>query len=191
MHRDNQQQTASDAEIGWLAGILEGEGSICLTVSQRNERRKILRVTPKIIFTNSDKDLMEAVVSILDKIGVGKWVRHTTPNNVSTLFKLNGKTTNEFKDMMFVYVTGMKRVGRLLEAIIPVMFGEKKERALRLHRFIDARIVKAEESGKSSNYKYDREDADNILSFLELTQTKRFNAISRMLNDCTGNRRIA
>ena len=191
MHRDNQQQTANDLEIGWLAGILEGEGSICLTISMRNQRKQMLRVTPKIIFTNSDFELMESVIGILDKAGVGKWVKHTKPNNVSTLFKLNGKTTKKFKDMMYIYVTGMKRVKRLLDIVTPAMHGEKLERAIRLNQFIARRFEKSVESKKAYNYKYDQEDVDNMLHFLELTNTKRFDKISRMLNDCTGNKRVA
>ena len=163
MNKDNQQQTVSDFEVGWLAGIIEGEGSICLQIHRRNSRIQALRVTPKVIITNSDKDLMEKVAKILESIGIGKWVNHTKPNNVSTLFKLNGKKTPKFREMTYIHVSGMKRILALLKQIEPCIFGEKKERAQLLIKFIERRFEKSELFRCAGNYHYDEEDVANML----------------------------
>jgi hypothetical protein len=183
--KDNQQQTVSDFEIGWITGILEGEGSICLQIHKRNDRSQQLRVTPKIIFTNSDKQMMEHIISILSRLNVGKWVNHTKPNNISTLFKLNGKETPKFKDMMYIHISGMKRVKKLLEVITPCMAGEKKQRAILLDRFISCRFKKAKIFNCAHNYMYDQEDVGNMLEFLKLTNTPNYNKIAGMLNEYT------
>ena len=56
--KDNQQQTVSDFEIGWITGLIEGEGSICLHIHKRNDRSQSIRVTPRVIMTNTDRILM-------------------------------------------------------------------------------------------------------------------------------------
>jgi len=184
--RDNQQQTVSDFEIGWLAGIIEGEGSICLQIHKRKDRSQQLRVTPKVIWTNSDMVLIEKSVSILERLKIGKWVHHTRPNNVSTLFKLNGKHTPKFKDVAYIHVSGMKRVQKLLSVISDHIAGEKKERAIILGNFIKRRLSNGTNSnGRPSNYSYDDEDVSMMLDFLRLTKSPNYDKIVGMLNEHT------
>jgi len=178
VNRDNQQETASAYEIGWLSGILEGEGSICLQVNRRKDRTQVLRVTPKVIITNSDKSLIEKCVSILTKLGVGKYVIHTKPNN--------GSFTNSTRDMTYIHISGLKRVKKLLEIL--VLFGEKDIRSFALKRFISRRLEKSEETGKKTNFHYDNEDIKNIISFMKLTRSKNIPSISRLLRDYTQKR---
>jgi len=183
--KDNQQQTVSDFEIGWAAGIIEGEGSICLQIHKRNTTRsQQMRITPRVIVTNTDKLIIEKYVSILDRLGIGKWVRHTRPNNVSSLLKLGGKEKPKFKDITYVHVEGMKRTYKLLGLLIPSMFGEKKERALILNRFIKGRLEKNPDKGPK-NYSYDDTDIETALEFLRLTNTPNYKKIEGMLNEYT------
>ena len=60
----NQQGTlaVTDFEIGWLAGIVDGEGTVAFSVYPRQEGGKTLqevRVKPQVIITNTDKALIE------------------------------------------------------------------------------------------------------------------------------------
>lgn len=177
MNRDNQQETATALEIGWLSGILEGEGSICLQVNRRKDRTQVLRVTPKVIITNSDKLLIEKCVEILTKLGIGKYVMHTAPNN--------GSFTNSTKDMTYIHISGLKRVKKLLETLKSCLYGEKQHRLNRLLKFINRRLEKSDSTGKKTNFYYDEEDVKNIMHFLELTRSKNISSISRLLNDYT------
>ena len=177
INRENQQETATAFEIGWLSGILEGEGSICLLVNRRKDRTQVLRIRPSVIFTNSDSLLIERCVSILTKLGVGKYVMHTRPNK--------GSFTNSTKDMTYIYVSGFKRVKKLLEILRQCLFGEKKYRLEALLNFINRRLKKSDITGKKMNFRYDKEDVDNILDFLKLTRSKNIPSISRLLRDYT------
>lgn len=165
-------------EIGWLAGFLEGEGSICLQVHRRAGRQAALRVTPKVVFTNTDAGLIEACVRILDGLGVGKYVCHTRA--AATMVAPGAK-----KDCSYIHVSGMKRVQSLLRHVEPGMFGAKKDRAKRLLAFIDRRIEQADLYDVKSNYRYDAEDARLILDFVANSQSKQYDHISRMLNEHT------
>jgi len=189
MDKDNQQQTVNDFEIGWIAGLIEGEGSICLHIHKRNGRSQNIRVTPRVIVTNTDKEMIEKYINILDRLNIGKWVRHTKPNNVSTLFKLNGKKTNKFKDITYVHVDGFKRLSKLLPLIAPHIAGEKKIRAELLIKFISNRIRKSELYKVARNFRYDQEDVDIMLDFLSHTNSPNIDKISRMLNEYTYGKR--
>ena len=184
MDKDNQQQTVSDMELGWLAGFLEGEGSICLQVNNRSgreNRKQTLRVTPKVIFTNTDKAMIEAAVSIMDRMGIGKYVQ----TSIARPSELAPRST---KECMYIHVSGMKRVKSLLEQIHPSMYGAKKERSIRLLAFINRRLEQSEKFDSGSNLSYDAEDARLILSFMEITATKQYDHIDRMLNEHTQGR---
>lgn len=187
MDRDNQQQTVSDFEIGWLAGIIEGEGSIVLPIHKRvvgkteKGRRQNLRVTPRIIITNTDKALIEKCVSILDRFGVGKWVRHTKPNNIT-----HGKLINKsFKEITYIYIDGFKRMQKLLNVLAPHFGGEKKARIDILLEFINRRMDTAERTERQQNFQYDKGDIELMLKFLKLTRTHNYDKIAGMLNEFT------
>jgi hypothetical protein len=186
MNTDNQQQTVSDFEIGWMAGIIEGEGSIVLQIHKRKGRSQQLRVTPRIIVTNSDVNLIDKYIDILKRLNVGRYVRHTKPNNrrASDLFKAQGKNP-KFKDMTWVYVEGFKRMHRILPLIVPCMYGEKKVRASLLLKFIVRRIENSKSFGKAINRSYDQGDVDLMIEFLELTNSPNKNKLAGMLNEHT------
>lgn len=183
MNTDNEQQTVSDADRSWLAAMIETEGSIVMQVNRRAERSdnpQNLRITPRVIFTNTDQGLVEHYIDILDHLGVGKHVRHTKPNNV----KHGALVNKSYKDITYINVEGFKRTHRLLQAIVPFMYGVKKERAETLMAFLARRLQKSEELG-AKNYSYDAEDADAVLAFLRLTNTPNYERVAGMLNECT------
>jgi len=171
INRDNQQQTATDMEIGWLSGMIEGEGSICLQIHRRKKRNQVLRVTPRIIITNTDQKLIEGCVRILEKLNIGKWVRHTRPNNV-------GLVKHPSKNITYVHISGLRRMQRLLKYITNCLCGEKRERAEILQKFINGRLQKPK-------CLYEKSDIDNIMDFLTLTKSKNKENIRRMLNEYT------
>ena len=104
--RDNPQETVSEMEIGWLSGIIEGEGSICLTVFKRADRLQQIRVTPKIIITNTDVNIINKCEDILRRLHVGKWIHHTKPNNIKKAKQLAAG----YKPITYIEIVGVKRV---------------------------------------------------------------------------------
>lgn len=192
MDTDNQQQTVSDLEVGWLAGIIEGEGTIGLQIHKRKGRNQQMRVTPRVIISNTDKEIIEKCVNILDGIGVGKWVHMTRANNkkVSSLFALNGADGKRYRDMHQIQIDGFKRLRLLLPAIRPALFGEKRHRADILLRLISNRMAKCKESEKASNISYDEEDVKTMLEFVKITKSPNYDKIAGMLNEHTREARL-
>lgn len=186
MNTDNQQQTVSDFEVGWMTGLIEGEGTVSLTICKRNGRGQQIRVIPRVIVANSDVAIIEKYLDILGRMGIGKYVRRTKPNNlkVSKLFAMQGIRTN-FRDITTVYVEGFKRMLRLLTTVTQHMVGEKKLRASLLLKFIQKRVSGAEQTGKTSNYLYDNDDVALMLEFLDLTKSPNKAKIAGMLNEHT------
>ena len=62
---DNQQAIR---DLGWLAGILDGEGSIVLGTFKRKEG--YLQTYHDVRFYNSDEEVINKVVKILDMNGI-------------------------------------------------------------------------------------------------------------------------
>lgn len=175
MNTDNPQQTVSDAEIGWLVGIIEGEGTITIQISKR-ARMQALRVEPRIIITNTDQGIIDACLGILTKLGIGRWVRHTKPNNEKYAALVN----RSYKDITYIHVTGFLRVVKLLELCKVYMRGEKQKRAEVLLRFVKNRL---ETGGK--NAAYSDESVRLMLEFLRMTKTKNYENVAGMLNEHT------
>ena len=60
-------QQATEAEIGWLAGIIDGEGHIGLS-NQNSKKVRSVRVDLQIV--NTDIKLIEKLVNILRKMSM-------------------------------------------------------------------------------------------------------------------------
>ena len=58
---DNQQAIR---DLGWLAGVLDGEGSVILGVFNRKDNTK--QYFTRVCFYNSDEDVINKIVKILD-----------------------------------------------------------------------------------------------------------------------------
>ena len=179
--RDNQQQTVSDVEIGWLTGIIEGEGSIVMQISRRADRTQVLRVQPRIIITNTDQAIIEKGVDILTRLGIGKYVRHTTTNNI----KHGALVKKSYKDITYLNIDGFRRLNKLLVVVTQHLVGDKRIRAEVMSEFINRRVTMAKNLNCGGNRQYDETDVDLMLKFLRLTRSKNYDHVSRMLNEYT------
>lgn len=175
----------SQRDIGWLIAFLEGEGSVCLTISRRNNRTHTLRVTPKVIWTNCDQKMIQKCVDILERMGVDhSQVSKNARNNP------NGLVKNGSKPIYYVTVVGMSRVGRLFSFIAGHVVGEKAARVDVLHRFIRRRLALAEKL-QLQHLHYDQVDVNLMLEFLALTKCKKIEQVTRILQAYTSNARYA
>jgi hypothetical protein len=95
------------------------------------------------------------------------------------------KKTKKFKDIAYIEIGGFKRLEKLLPLIVDCMFGDKKEKAIILLKFISNRLRKSDLYGVAGNYKYDKEDVSIMLDFLKTTKSPNFDNIARMLNEYT------
>lgn len=181
MNRDNPQEIGL---IAWLAGIIDGEGSIGLLVGERKERARgiDIRVQPKVIIANTDTAIIDRCQEAFLMIGVGHYVRHERRPACAVV----GVHVKTFKAVTTLEVSGLKRVHTLLTATIPWLVGDKKERARLLLVFLQRRFDKvAVSKTTSTNLKYDEGDIQAVLAFLRKTRTKRIEHVTKILNEHT------
>ncbi len=178
MNTDNQQEIGL---VGWLAGIVDGEGTVSLTISRRANRSQMIRTTPKVIIANTDAGIIDRCLLAFKQIGVGNYAQNVRrpPGHVM------GVPVAKFKPVTVLEVSGLNRVRVLLTAIRPFLAGEKAQRADLLLTFIVGRIGYSESSEKARNMAYRKEDIDNALAFLAVTRSKNIENVTKILNEHT------
>lgn len=126
-------QQATDAEIGWLAGIIDGEGWLGMSVETEhwyrvgyNTRQKSIKVEIKV--TNCDPAVVYKTAEIIQKLGVNPYIRAqgaaTKPNH---------------RQAYEVSVKRLATVKHVLNIVRPYLIGTKAERADLILRFIELR----------------------------------------------------
>jgi len=125
---DNQQ--ATQIEIGWLAGIVDGEGYLGFQVYKT--RRKHQSISTELSVTNTDEQIILKAQKIMLKIGVNPYI-----NNSS--YKMKNKPTH--KNVWKLVVHRLNTVSKVLEVIIPYMTGAKQERAILVLEYCKSRLV--------------------------------------------------
>jgi LAGLIDADG-like domain len=120
-------QQATEAEIGWLAGIIDGEGHIGLSLANSNIARSV-KFDLQIV--NTDYALIDRVIAILNKLGINPYVRERTHNKTTW-------STNKI-----VTVGKMAHIKIVLDAVLDNLTGMKREKADVVLALIGSRIVK-------------------------------------------------
>lgn len=115
---DNPQVT--DIEIGWLLGIVDGEG--CYTMSKGSKGS--YNVSMK--FVNTCPIIMDKIESILRRLGI--------PFHVYQSFR----TANQ-RPAKRLEINGPRRLIKFLDFVLPYDFG-KKDQADLLHKYITVRL---------------------------------------------------
>lgn len=136
-------QQATQFELGWLMAFLEGEGSVGL---YWNQIRK--QIYPTMTFVNTERPLLEKCGLILKKLGVGHFFYH---------HKMTGAKAH-WKDRMDVHVNGIKRLHRLLEAILPLWDTHtvKRQKAQLILEFCKSRLSNpSPENGRYTNREFE------------------------------------
>ena len=176
MNTDNWQEIGL---AGWLAGIIDGEGTVSLSISRR--RQNMIRTTPKVIIANTDEGIIQRTIEALATVGVGHYIRteRRPPGHVL------GVPVAKFLPVMTIEVSGFDRVATLLNAVQPFLAGAKLERARLLLKFISERLAALGGSTKAHNQVYRAQDVENALAFLRVTKTKNMDHITKLLNEHT------
>jgi len=102
----------NDLNLGWLAGILDGEGSIYISVKPRQN------FGPGISFTNSSLLLMEKVQDVLSAIGVQVVIGIDKAQTRRKSYK--------------IYITTVEGMRTTLVALFPLLTSKKRQATLML-----------------------------------------------------------
>lgn len=180
----NQQETLTQAEIGWLAGIIEGEGSI--TMNARKKQWKGWNgfgVDMQIYAVNTDAGIIEKSVSILRKMGVEPHILET--KTVPIPHKRKDGTYCSEKTIMYVNVNRMRDILTVINAIIDHMAGEKKSRASLIRQFIIRRIERKGQHTNNGCAWMDNDDWNIVKDFYALKGCELKPEVKGFLNDHT------
>lgn len=121
---DNHTQVTS-LDLGWLVGIIDGEGMVELHSRYRTKNSLDLR--PTIQVSNCDKAIIDRAAGIIKSLGVGCFVSYN-----------RGDTTR--RENWTIVVQGLKRTAVFLPIITPHLTGEKRVKAKLLQEFVTIRL---------------------------------------------------
>lgn len=158
---DNQQESLN-MDLHWLAGIIDGEGSITLTIRRDGN----ISYRPRIHITNTDESLINECTRILDALNLQYYVQRS-----------KAKSTNH-RDRIDIVIIGMKRCLKAILVFEPVL-RLKKPQAHVLARYCLDRLK------KPKNAPIDDDDINliNMLSEINRTGVNIF----KILRDYTPN----
>src|SRR4030067_1288827 len=120
-------QQATQSDIGWLAGIIDGEGHLGLSY-QHKRRCTTIKFDMQIV--NCDDALIEKVVRIMRLMGVNPLLRD----------RIHVKKT--WNRNTIVTVGKMAHIERILKQTVHHMTGVKYEKAILMLALIEMRINK-------------------------------------------------
>lgn len=127
MASDEQSAGKITAEdIGWLIGVIEGEGSFMINSHKRRFRWDF---EPKLGIVNTIPELIEEVARILKGLEIGRHVQDLTEQR------------RKAKPYKRVAVEGVKRLSRFFEVIPPSRFRAKRAQAEIMHQYLKSRLA--------------------------------------------------
>ena len=145
---DNQQVTKID--IGWLAGIIDGEGWLGLTY--QNKKRNRFSVKAEIQVVNTDKGIVDYFVLTLSQLGITPYIR------------VREYKTSSWRPCWNITLGKFSAVVKLLTAVGPFLRGEKRKKADILLQFCGQRLQKGRQQ-------YDADDLKLIAAYNQLVIT--------------------
>jgi hypothetical protein len=148
---ENEQETTRTLiQIGWMAGLIDGEGSVILQSVKSNEKRVTYTYHPRISIYNNDLNLISEVCKFLDRFGVKYFVQERPsrdPRNNDAILE----TTN-----YNISIGERNSVKILLELVVKYLQTSKRGKAELCLRFIKIR------EDRDNYYRHSREEVDII-----------------------------
>ncbi len=178
-------QQATEAELGWFAGVIDGEGSITMNVRRKSWNGwKGIGVDLKIMVVNTDSGIIDKCSDILEKLNISPYVyeRATSP-----MYDKDGKTYhNKTKTIVTLAVNKMSDILKLLTFMQKYLAGEKRTRARLIAKFIKHRLErKGKNSSKSGDSWYSKYDWELVKQFYTITGGKLLPEVEKALNEHT------
>lgn len=182
MNRENQQETATESEIAWLAGIIEGEGTVALSCWQRKPGVKP-KIGTEIKLYNTDSGLINKAIEIVNKLGINPYI---SQRDMSPMHMVGGEKYGGVDPMLTVTVKKIGDTFKLASLLRPWFFGDKAGRLDLMIQYLGKRLEKISEGGKA--LPLDIEDIKVVANFYK-SHVKRNNAntemVDRLLRDFT------
>ena len=114
MIRENQQERINVIEFSYLAGIIDGEGTITVKESGILKETRRYHITPSVVIVNTSEDLINWIHTFLSSQMIGHYIHQ--------------KKEKENRRKIFrVIIKGSSRVLKLLEEVHPFLIIKKKQ----------------------------------------------------------------
>lgn len=172
----------SEVELGWLAGIIDGEGSVILFLGVR-KGEKLNNVSPEVVMGNTDFAMIDRYVDILGRLGVGLFVGTKLPS-YKTGIENSHPSTKKYKPLKVVTTAGFLRVKKLLDVVTPYLVTDKRKKSELLLQLIDRRLSRCVANGKYSNKRYDVGDLQIMWQICQMMKSKHAHIVEDRLKDC-------
>lgn len=135
-------------KLCWLAGIIDGEGSLSLIARQglknkiRHSNGGIKTYFPRVSIGNTDMEMIKEVSEIL------------CDNDVKFYYQLRNKNKNfpNAKQMVYIQIEGYRSVKKIIELISPLLkTGQKTRQAKKILEYIEFRLSILESNKRSTH----------------------------------------
>lgn len=173
---DNQQERS----LGWLAGIIDGEGSISVQVYTLPDGR--VRITPFVCLVNTDDGILNEAFRIMNELTEdSKDARPRWCNNQSKAYvgSFPGK-----KPVVTIRIDG-RATRFILEPLLPHLRSTKRRGAEVILQYLDIRdkrMLQRNEKGQIERQGYTRSEVELISSIRTSSRAKSSEAICRAPN---------
>lgn len=168
-------QQATEVELGWLAGIYDGEGYMGLT---RQNSKKVRSIRPDIQLVNCDPDVILKTRMILNKIDINPYIRE----------RIHSKKGTEahWSRNYILSISKFSDVKKFIDTLGQFLTGEKKKRAGLMIRLVNSRIPKTKRD------RYTSEELAMVDEYFENMKGVKFrgNTTTAHLNDYQANVRM-
>jgi len=131
-----------EIQLSWLAGLWDGEGSI--TIFRQREKNGSVKLKPCLVLTNTDENIINHAVKILDSYEIKFHVIDYTRPRCKRVYQL---TTSKLENL-----------NKFCEILTPYLVGKKAQAEL-LKRYVDSRIERIKIAGNNKHaVKYNEEE---------------------------------
>lgn len=184
----DQQGTLDIADAAWFAGIMDGEGSICMNVRRKQWKGwKGIGVDLSLMVSNTDAGIIEKAVRIVESlVGAPPYVYE---GKTKELYRSDGSAyKNERVSLLQMNVGKMVHIKTILGAIEPYLAGQKAARARLMLKFIERRMGRTGKHTTNGASWYDGYDWAVVKDFYALSGGKLLPEVQGLLNEHEQNR---
>ena len=180
MDTDNQQVTIPDTDLAWIAGIIDGDGNIQISIPKNKKTKSGRTINMWIDITNSDPMIINKCISIFEAMGV----KHLDGQKfIKPVYKEDGTYwQSKTKYCIWTRITRLIYIEKFLEQVIPFLNSYKKGLGEIMLRFVKRRVEK-------NRKPYDEGDIMLVQEFMKTADgryaARNIEYLDRLLRDYT------
>lgn len=154
----------TDAELAWLGGVIDGEGSVIIFT--HTERTGTKKICPCVSIVNTDLGIINQARKILEELGCSFLLQDRS----------RYKKKSSYKDQYALITRNQKYILEVLIAVTPHLFSSKRQAAELVRDYVQQRLDKTERLPGKGSTPYDKTDwdyADKYESEFRSSETTR------------------